>query len=557
MKADLIILDGSVLTMDDEAPRAEAVAVANGKIVAIGSNAEIGSWRTADTRVISARGGTVLPGFVEAHMHLFGGGSQLSHLDLSGVLGFKHVSQAVRNYALKNPDTKLLTCKMASYLMLGDGIRLDRHHLDRMLSDRPLAFISFDNHTMWGNTLALEKAGLLHGLKLNPGNAVVMGDDGLANGELNEAEAYGPLLEFGGLDRAMLGLTTGGEPDPKPTEAEFASDVRMVKDALKWCAQHGITSIHNMDGNLYTFEILEEIQRDGDLLCRVKVPFHYKNFMKLDNLKKASSMTARWDSEWLSCGLVKMFYDGILDGHTAYMLDGYGDRPEFKGEPLFSQEQFNEVAIEADRLGLQIAVHSVGSGAVHCVLNGYEAVVRANGPRDSRHRVEHIEVIHPDDLPRIADLGAIASVQPPHPPGIMGIPLEPTLTVVGQERWQYFYAFRTIKETGAHVVFASDWPVADLNVMRGVHASMVRAPYLPHLPDQRFSLHEALRGYTVEGAYAEHAENLKGKLKVGMLADIVVLSADVEAVPTSDIPSIRPIVTICGGKITFETAQMT
>lgn len=555
MKADLIILDGNVLTMDEEAPRAEAVAVADGKIVAVGSNAEIGSWRTPDTRVISARGGTVLPGFVEAHMHLFGGGSQLSHLDLTGVLGFERVAEAVRNYALKNPDTKLLTCKMASYFMLGDGIRLDRHHLDRILRERPLAFISFDNHTMWGNTLALEKAGLLHGRKLSPGNAVVMGDDGLANGELNEAEAYGPLLEFGGLDRAMLGLTTGGEPDPRPTEAEFASDVRAVKDALKWCARHGITSIQNMDGNLYTFEILEEIQRDGDLLCRVKVPFHYKNFMKLDDLKKASYMTTRYDTEWLSCGLVKMFYDGILDGHTAYMLDGYGDRPEDKGEPLFSQEQFNEVAIEADRLGLQIAVHSVGSGAVHSVLNGYEAAIRANGRRDSRHRIEHIEVIHPDDLPRIADLGAIASVQPPHPPGVMGIPLEPTLTVVGQERWPYFYAFRTIKETGAHVVFASDWPVADLNVMRGVHASMTRTPYLPHLPDQHFSLHEALRGYTVEGAYAEHAENLKGRLKVGMLADIVVLSANIEAVPTDDIASLRSIVTICGGKITFEAAQ--
>lgn len=554
MKADLIILDGSVLTMDDDGPRAEAVAVADGKIVAVGSNAEIDSWRKPGTKVISARGGTVLPGFFEAHMHLFGGAAQLSHLNLAGLLGFEQVSWAVRNYALEHPDAKLLTCKMASYTMLGDGTRLDRHHLDRILSDRPLAFISFDIHTMWGNTLALEKAGLLHGLKLNPGNAVVMGDDGLANGELNEAEAYGPLLEFGGLDRAMLGLTSGGEPDPKPTEAEFASDVRVVKDALKWCAQHGITTIHNMDGNLYTFEILEEIQRDGDLLCRVKVPFHYKNFMELDDLKKASSMTTLYDSEWLSCGLVKMFYDGILDGHTAYMLDGYGDRPEFRGEPLFTQEQFNEIVTEADRLGLQVAVHAVGSGAVRSVLNGYEAAVRANGPRDSRHRLEHIEVIHPDDLPRIAALGAIASVQPPHPPGVMDTPMEPTLTVVGPERWPYFYAFRTIKETGAHVVFASDWPVADLNVMRGVHASMVRVPYLPHLPDQRFALHEALRGYTVEGAYAEHAEYLKGKLKAGMLADIVVLSADVEAVPTSDIPSIRSIATICGGRITFETA---
>ena len=554
MKADLVVLEGHVLTMDRDRPKAEAVAVSDGKIVAVGSNAEIESLIGPDTKIVSARGGTVLPGFIEAHMHLFGGASQLGHLDLTGLQGFEPVAAAVRNYAVQHPDAKLLTCKMASYTMLGEGTRLDRHHLDRILPDRPLAFVSFDNHTMWGNTLALEKAGLLHGLEVSPGNAVVMGDDGLANGELNEAEAYNPLLRFGGLDRGMLGMTTGGEPDPKPTADEFASDVRMVKDALKWCAQHGITSIQNMDGNFYTFEILEEIQRDGDLLCRVKVPFHYKNFMKLDDLEKASTMTARYDTEWLSSGLVKMFYDGVLDGHTAYMLDGYGDQPDFQGEPLFTQEQFNEVAIEADRRGLQIAVHAIGSGAVRSVLNGYEAAAGANGTRDSRHRLEHIEVIDPADLPRIAGLGAIASVQPPHPPGMMGTPLEPTLTVVGQERLPYFYAFRTFKESGAHVVFASDWPVADLNVMRGVHAAMTREPYLPHLPDQRFTLHEALYSYTVEGAYAEHAEDIKGKLQVGMLADIVVLSADIEAVPTDDIPQMTPIATICGGKITFEAA---
>ena len=554
MKADLVVLEGHVLTMDRDRPKAEAVAVSDGKIVAVGSNAEIESLIGPDTKIVSARGGTVLPGFIEAHMHLFGGASQLGHLDLTGLKGFEPVAAAVRNYAVQHPDAKLLTCKMASYTMLGEGTRLDRHHLDRILPDRPLAFVSFDNHTMWGNTLALEKAGLLHGLEVSPGNAVVMGDDGLANGELNEAEAYNPLLRFGGLDRGMLGMTTGGEPDPKPTADEFASDVRMVKDALKWCAQHGITSIQNMDGNFYTFEILEEIQRDGDLLCRVKVPFHYKNFMKLDDLEKASTMTARYDTEWLSSGLVKMFYDGVLDGHTAYMLDGYGDQPDFQGEPLFTQEQFNEVAIEADRRGLQIAVHAIGSGAVRSVLNGYEAAAGANGTRDSRHRLEHIEVIDPADLPRIAGLGAIASVQPPHPPGMMGTPLEPTLTVVGQERLPYFYAFRTFKESGAHVVFASDWPVADLNVMRGVHAAMTREPYLPHLPDQRFTLHEALYSYTVEGAYAEHAEDIKGKLQVGMLADIVVLSADIEAVPTDDIPQMTPIATICGGKITFAAA---
>ncbi|TGR94851.1 amidohydrolase, partial [bacterium M00.F.Ca.ET.191.01.1.1] len=146
--------------------------------------------------------------------------------------------------------------------------------------------------------------------------------------------------------------------------------------------------------------------------------------------------------------------DGVIEGYTAYLVDGYADRPDFTGEPLFTQAQFTEMAIEADRRGLQIAVHAIGDGAVRSVLNGYEAAVKANGPRDARHRVEHIEVIQPTDIPRFAALGAIASMQPAHPPGVMDFPLEPAKTRIGPYRWPLAYAWRTLKQAGAHVVFA-------------------------------------------------------------------------------------------------------
>ncbi len=309
--------------------------------------------------------------------------------------------------------------------MMGSDGSLTRHHLDRMCPDRPFAVSSGDHHTMWVNTKALDVTGLLHGKTLGPGNEIVMGDDGLATGELREVEAFGPIIKYSGEQRATLGLATGGEPSPVPSAKERATDIEIIKRGLAWCAKHGITSIHNMDGNLYTLELLGEIEAQGSLLCRNKVPFHFKNFMKVDMLEKASLMAERYKSDMLSSGLVKFFYDGVLESYTACMVDDYADRPCHKGEPLFTQEQFNEAAIEADRRKLQIAVHCIGDAAVRRVLNGYETARRANGKRDSRHRIEHVEVITEIDIPRFQELGVIASMQPPHPPGCMDFPLEP------------------------------------------------------------------------------------------------------------------------------------
>jgi hypothetical protein len=399
--------------------------------------------------------------------------------------------------------------------------------------------------------MALEQAGVLHGRALGPGNEIVMGEDGLANGELRENEAFGPVLALAGEQRVRLGLSTGGEPDPVPSAEERASDRAIMRRGLAWCARHGITSIHNMDGNLYQLELLADIDAEEGLPCRVRVPFHFKNFMDLAMLDKAAMMAERFRSDRLASGTVKVFYDGVLDSWTAVMLEPYADRPDWRGEPLFSPERFKELAVEIDRRGLQIAVHSIGDGAVRAVLDGYEAARKANGVRDSRHRVEHIEVVSATDVPRFAELGAIASMQPPHPPGAMGFPLEPTVSRIGRARWPLSYAWRTLKEAGAHVVFASDWPVSPIDPIRGMQAAILRERWAETDPDQSFTLMESLAAYTVEGAYAEFAENTKGRLKPGFMADLVVLSADVEQTSPQDLHRVQPVATVCGGKVTY------
>lgn len=551
LAADLIVTNARVLTMDDDNPSAEAVAIKDGAILAVGNRSDIDALRGPDTRTIDAHGGSVVPGFVEAHMHLFSGAAELAHLQLFGVAGFEALQEAIRAYAPTRPDAKMLVGQGVDYTVLGSE-RVTRHHLDAILPDRAFCMAAPDHHTMWANTRALEMAGILHGRALGAGNEIVMGADGLAEGELRENEAFGPVLNLAGESRVRLGLSTGGEPDPMPTPEERAADRAIMRRGLAWCARHGITSIQNMDGNLYQLELLSEIEAEGGLTCRVQVPFHYKNFMALDMLEKASMMAARYTGEWLSSGMVKVFYDGVLDSWTAAMIEPYADRPDWVGEPLFSPQQFKELAVEIDRRGLQIAVHSIGDGAVRAVLDGYEAARKANGKRDSRHRVEHIEVVAASDVPRFAELAVIASMQPPHPPGAMGFPLEPTVSRIGASRWPLSYAWRTLKNAGAHVVFASDWPVSPIDPILGIQAAMLRKPWAKVDPDQSFSLIEALAGYTVEGAYAGFMEHRKGRLKPGFLADLVVLSADIEATDPGNLHTVRAMATVCGGKVTYQ-----
>lgn len=551
LAADLIVINARVLTLDDGNPSAEAVAVKDGAILAVGNRADIEPLGGPDTTIIDARGGSVIPGLVEAHMHLFSGAAELAHLQLFGVSGFAALQEAIRAYAPTRPDTTMLVGQGVDYTVLGSE-RVTRHHLDAILPDRAFCMAAPDHHTMWANTKALEMAGILHGRTLGAGNEIVMGADGLAEGELRENEAFGPVLNLAGESRVRLGLATGGEPDPMPTPAERATDRAIMRRGLAWCARHGITSIQNMDGNLYQLELLAEIEAEEGLSCRVQVPFHYKNFMTLDMLEKASMMAERYTGEWLSSGMVKVFYDGVLDSWTAAMIEPYADRPDWVGEPLFSPQQFKELAVEIDRRGLQIAVHSIGDGAVRAVLDGYEAAQKANGKRDSRHRVEHIEVIAASDVPRFAELGVIASMQPPHPPGAMGFPLEPTVSRIGASRWPLSYAWRTLKDPGAHVVFASDWPVSPIDPILGIQAAVLRKPWAKGDPDQSFSLHEALAGYTVEGAYACFMERRKGRLKPGFLADLVVLSADIEATAPENLHTVQAAATVCGGKVTYQ-----
>ena len=443
----------------------------------------------------------------------------------------------------------MLMAQGADYRIFGRSAT--RQDLDRILPDRPFAMASPDHHTMWANTPALTAAGILHGCAMPPGSEVVMDNDGTATGELREPPAFAAVAALTGEARATLGLTTGGEPEPAPTATERRADREILARALAHLARHGITSAVNMDGNLYTLELLRELQIEGRLTARVKVAFHMKPFMDIAALDKAEAMAKAWRGEWLTAGFVKMFMDGVIDNGTAFMLHNYPGKPGSCGAPLFDPVLFATIAVEADRRALQIAVHAIGDGAVRTVIDGYEMAERANGKRDSRHRIEHIELIDPADVPRLGRLRIVSSVQPPHPPGAMDNPLQPTMSLIGRDRWQDAYRWRSLTEAGSRIAFGSDWPVSDISPLRGIKAALLRKPWAAGLPDERIGLMPTLAAYTCGGAYAAHSDAVAGMLREGMVADMVLLSGDIEATAPDMIESLAVAATICGGQVVY------
>ncbi len=552
MTPDLIVTNARVITMNPAQPRADAVAIANGRIVAVGARAGVEALAGQGTRMVDARGRSVLPGFVESHLHLVLGGAELAHLQLGAVHGAAALQAAVAGYSARHPAAALLVAQGASYDLLGHATT--RADLDVVCPDRALALMAPDHHTVWANTQALRAAGILHGAVMPRGHEVVMGPDGMATGELREFEAFAPVIALGGEARLNLGIATGGEPSPWPSDAELAIDRAKVRAGLQHCAAHGITSMVNMDGNRFTLELLRGVQAEGALLARVKVPFHFKPHMELSELDRAQAMTRDYDDDWLTCGFVKMFMDGVVDSRTAYQLEDYHDQPGHRSEPLFPAARFNQIATTIDRMGLQMAVHCIGDGAVRTVIDGYAAAQGANGVRDSRHRIEHIELIARSDIPRLAAHGIVASLQPPHPPGVMDFPLMPSMAIYARDRWRDAYLWRTLRDAGARVAYASDWPVTDVSVMRGLQAAVTRNPFAEDCADERLSLIDSLEAYTSGGAWAAHRDHVTGRLMPGLAGDMVMIDGDVEGVPSDMLGQTGIALTVCGGRITHDMA---
>ncbi len=354
---------------------------------------------------------------------------------------------------------------------------------------------------------------------------------GLATGELREGDAI----------RAVLDCV------PKPGEARKRE---LLKQGMQGIAATGVTSVHNMNGDMEEMLTYAAMEDAGEMTLRVYVPYWVKPGTTERMLDEAVAM-AKVQGEYARGGAAKFFMDGVWESYTALNLDPYADDPDAAGAGIWSLEEFSNMAAACDKRGLQIFVHACGDGAVRRTLDGYEAVRNSNGKRDSRHRVEHIEVVHPDDMARFEQLGVIASMQPVHSP-MTGQDADVWLARTGPQRWPVSFAWRTLKNAGARLVFGSDWSVASFNPMLGIFSALNREKWEPHNPDPRLTLEETLIAYTRDAAYAEFQEGQKGRLKGDYLADMVLLSEDIFQTRPENIANVKPLLTMVGGKVVFE-----
>lgn len=549
---DLILLNARILTMVPDHPRAEAIAITGQRISAIGKTAEIKTLAEPHTNVIDAGGRTILPGFIDSHVHLFQGSAELDFLPVGGLTDLADIQPKVHDYASLRAKEPLVLGVGAFYdLFVGLGTP-PRLLLDAILPDRPFALLAADLHTVWANTAALEKAGLLDGADMPEGSHVVMGDDGLANGILLETGAFGPVLALsrtGGRD--MLGYVTGNDPDPAATKAEREADKLLLLKGIDHVAEHGITTLHNMDGNFYLLELLSELEAEGRLNIRVQVPMHLKNYDPLDRLQEAAQMHEQYRSEKVWSGRVKMFMDGVLESRTALKSRPYPDRPGIQGEAVFDASRFNEACRIADAMGLQISVHAVGDLAVSRVLDGYEYARKRNGKRDARHRIEHIEVISAADIDRMKRLDVVASMQPRHAP-FAGFfePPQPN-TVLYDDEYARAYAWQTLRARAIPLAFSTDWPVVPVDVMANIQCAVAPMDLGPSWPDQSQTLMNTLDSYTAVNAWMAFRDQHHGSLKPGLAADLVMLDGDIEDCDTNELRDLPVALTICDGTIIF------
>lgn len=526
-------------------PRPVDLRIEDGRIVAVG---DAGG---AAGRVIAADGLWLLPGFCESHLHLFWGGLTLDQLNLAAVHSAAAFRDAVEAFAAGRPGDGWLCVYAANYDLLGAGTRPDRRALDAVVPSRPFVIMATDGHAAWANTLALERAGLMDRVPELANAEVVLGPDGLPNGELREGAACQLVMErTPGGGRDGLGLT-GSEPLSPPTDAERAHDRAAILRALGACAANGITTAVNMDGNAYQADLFTDLAEAGALPIRVSLPMTIGPDADDARVEALLDIAARPPVGRLSFGRVKMFMDGVFDTWTAFRTDDYPDRPGFRGEALFSAARFNDICARADARGLTIAVHAVGDGAVRRVIDGYDHAIRTNGARDARHRIEHIDMLHPDDRARIAALGIVASMQPVHPPGSSGLPLEPTVSIMGPHRWGDTFPWRALRDAGVWLAFGTDWPVSPLSPMNAIHSALSRRIWAEGLPDQRLPLDEVLAAYATGGAYALHDEDRRGRIAPGMEADLVLIDGDPAGLADS-VDACRVRMTICQGRPIYE-----
>jgi predicted amidohydrolase YtcJ len=530
--ADLVILHGHVWTVDRAHPEGEALAISGSRIVAVGSDAEIAKWIGPATRKFDAKSNTVLPGFIDSHVHFSSGGGEITSVQLRDATTPQEFARRIGVHAKKLPKGEWMFGGTWDHELWG-GTPLPSHDwIDRLTPDTPVLVTRYDGHMALANALALRLAGITRETKDPPGGAIVRDQDGNPTGLLKDA-----AMDL--VDSVI----------PPPSEEQL---LRMIRAALYEARRFGVTSIHDISST-------EDVRAYQLLLARGELTLRIYCITPLPQWQAPATagLRAGFGNDWIHLGALKGFADGSLGSTTALFEQPFNDAPETSGLPnamMLPEGNMLKMALGADKAGLQLAVHAIGDKANHIMLDVYTEVAKQNGYRsDRRWRIEHAQHLRPDDFARFAQLGVIASVQPYHAIDD-GRWAEKR---IGHERSKTTYAFRTFLDNGVKLAFGTDWTVAPLNPMLGLYAAVTRATLDGKnaggwFPEQKLTLIESIEAYTMGSAYAEFREKEKGSLTPGKLADVIILDTDLFRIASEKIKEASVRFTFVDGKLVYE-----
>jgi predicted amidohydrolase YtcJ len=539
-KADLVIINGKVLTIDQQNPYAEAIAVRGEKIIAVGSYSKIKPYiEEGRTEVIDASGKLVIPGFNDAHVHF--GPLDPDYIELRYTTDPATITEKVKAQVARSKPGELVRGGHWEHEMFNDKKWPSKELIDKVSPDNPVILSRADGHSVLVNSYVLKKSGITKTTQ-NPFGGEIQKDPltGEPTGILKESAES--LIKTGDVksDRSA-------EEDEKRTWQGYLL-------ALREAREYGVTSIQ-IPGKA-DFKVYEKLKKEGQLTSRIDMG----EFLTADSsvLKEFITEKQKYplDSNWIRFGYLKAFMDGTIGSGTALMFKPFADNPESAGLAQMPYEEFEKMVTEADKMGFQIGVHAIGDKANFWVLNAYEHAQIVNGKRDSRHRIEHAQTLQESDIPRFALLGVIPSMQPTH-----------CITDkrfyekrVGIERCTEAYAWRSLINAGSILAFGTDYPVEPLNPMEGLYAAVTRKDRLGEtgegwFPEQKLTMEEAIKYYTYGSAFAQFMENRKGMIKSGYLADIVITDKDLLTIPESEIMKTKIDYTIVGGKVVYTTAK--
>jgi len=530
-QATMAVVNARVWTGDSANPWAEGIAVNGERIAAVGTSDEV--RRLADGRdIIDAGGRLIVPGFIDSHVHFVDAGFDLASVQLRDAKTREEFVDRIRAFAAAVPAGTWITGGNWDHSLWG-GELPDRDWIDAVTPDTPLWINRLDGHMALANSAALKAAGVTRGTRDVAGGEIVRRANGEPTGLLKDnAMAL--------VDRAM--------PDPSDEMRD-----RALNAAMKHVAEQGVTSIHNM-GSWDDLETFARARKTNALGTRIYAAVPLANWERLRDAVAAKTYggpDGRGD-EWLRIGGLKGFVDGSLGSHTAAFQQPFDDAPKDRGLLVNTPEDLYTWISGADKAGLHVMVHAIGDRANNLLLDTFERVIRENGTRDRRFRIEHAQHLAPADIPRFAKLNVIASMQPYH--------------AIDDGRWaeKYIgdrikttYAFRSLLDSGARLAFGSDWFVAPPTPLEGIYAAVTRRTLDDRNPDgwvpeQKISVAEAVRAYTAGAAYASFEESTKGVLAAGRLADFVMLDRNIFEIAPEEIRNARVVTTVVGGRKVFE-----